>query len=63
MPKCSIKETQKKYTTRPSPPFPASECKNKKKKGNNGKFFKSVVGKNGVYKWIALTITNKTRRK
>jgi hypothetical protein len=37
--------------------------KNKTKKGNNGKFFKSAVDKNGVYKWIALKITNKTRRK
>jgi hypothetical protein len=60
--KCT-KQTQKKYTTRSSPPFPANECKNKTKKGNNGKFFKSAVDKNGVYKWIALKITNKTRRK
>jgi hypothetical protein len=60
--KC-VKQTQKKYTTRSSPPFPANECKNQTKKGNNGKFFKSAVDKNGVYKWIALKITNKTRRK
>ena len=57
--KC-VKQTQKKYTTRSSPPFPANECKNQTKKGNNGKFFKSVVDKNGVFKWIALKITNKS---
>jgi len=45
------KKTQKKYTSRPSPAFPANECKNKTKKGNNGKFFKSVADKNGTYKW------------
>lgn len=45
------KKTQKKYKSRPSPAFPANVCKNKTKKGNNGKFFKSVADKNGVYKW------------
>lgn len=45
------KKTQKKYTSRPSPAFPANDCKNKTKKGNNGKFFKSVADKNGTYKW------------
>ena len=35
--KCT-KQTQKKYTTRSSPPFPANECKNKTKKGNMESF-------------------------
>ena len=26
----------------------------KTKKGNNGKFFKSVADKNGIYKWVAV---------
>jgi hypothetical protein len=51
--KCDNKnrKTQKKYKSRPSPAFAANDCKNKTKKGNNGKFFKSVADKNGVYKW------------
>lgn len=53
------KKTQKKYTSRPSPPFSANDCKNKTKKGNNGKFFKSVADKNGVYKWIAVVKKSK----
>jgi hypothetical protein len=48
------KKTQKKYKSRPSPAFPANVCKNKTKKGNNGKFFKSVSDKNGLYKWVAV---------
>lgn len=53
------KKTQKKYTSRPSPPFAANDCKNKTKKGNNGNFFKSVADKNGVYKWVAVVKKNK----
>jgi hypothetical protein len=32
--KC-VKDNTKKYTSRPSPPFPANKCKGKTKKGNN----------------------------
>ena len=53
------KRTQKKYTSRPSPPFSANDCKNKTKKGNNGKYFKSVQSKNGTYKW--LPVVKKTK--
>ena len=58
---CVIQNT-KKYVKRPSPPFPANKCKNKTKKGNNGKFFKSTADKKGVYKWIALKSVNKTKK-
>lgn len=58
---CVIQST-KKYAKRPSPPFPANKCKNKTKKGNNGKFFKSTADKKGVYKWIALKSVNKTKK-
>jgi hypothetical protein len=44
---CVIQST-KKYVKRPSPPFPANKCKNKTKKGNNGKFFKSTADIKGV---------------
>jgi hypothetical protein len=58
---CVIQDT-KKYTKRPSPPFPANKCKNKTKKGNNNKFFKSTADKNGVYKWFDLKSVNKTKK-
>jgi len=55
-------QTTKKYVKRPSPPFPANKCKNKTKKGNNNKFFKSTADKNGVYKWVSLKSVNKTKK-
>jgi hypothetical protein len=58
---CVIQST-KKYVKRPSPPFPSNKCKNKTKKGNNGKFFKSTADIKGVYKWIALKSVNKTKK-
>ena len=57
-----VKQTKKKYTSRPSPPDPANKCRNTIKKGKYGNFYKSVSDKKGVYKWIALKITNKTRK-
>tara|TARA_B100001057_G_scaffold376348_1_gene381486 strand:+ start:540 stop:1334 length:795 start_codon:yes stop_codon:yes gene_type:complete len=50
--KC-VKRDTKKYTQkkRISPPYAANDCKNKRKKGNNGKFWKSVKMSNGVYRW------------
>ena len=48
-----VKRDTKKYTQkkRVSPPYAANDCKNKRKKGNNGKFWKSVKMSNGVYRW------------
>jgi hypothetical protein len=54
-----VKQTTKKYKTRPSPPYPANKCRNTTKKGNYGNFYKSVSDKKGVYKWTRL---NKTRK-
>ena len=48
--KC-VKQTTKKYTTRPSPPFPANQCPGKKKKGNDGNFWKSTQTVTGIYTW------------
>jgi len=47
-----IKSTLKKYTKRPSPPYPANECKNLKKKGNDGNIWISKLNKRGVYRWV-----------
>ena len=43
--------TLKKYKTRNSPPFPANDYCNKKKKGNDGKMYISKPNKNNVCSW------------
>lgn len=45
------KQTTKKYTTRPSPPYPANQCKGKKKVGNDGKKWVSKANVTGIYTW------------
>lgn len=52
--KC-IKSTLKKYTNRPSPPYPAKMCTYLIKKGNDGKMWISMINKKGVYRWIKYT--------
>jgi hypothetical protein len=45
---------RQKYTTRPSPPYPAQECPNKKMKGNDGKIYISLDSEFGVsYRWYS----------
>jgi len=53
MSKC-VKINTKKYLTRDSPPYPANQCPNEIKKGNDGNYYQSKPDKNGVYKWILL---------
>ena len=48
----SVKKTQKKYATRPSPPFPANEHCGESKKGNDGKMYMSIPNKKGICRWI-----------
>ena len=43
--------TQKKYASRPSPPFHASACQNQVMAGNDGTLYKSTPDKRGVYTW------------
>ena len=43
--------TLKKYKLRKSPPFPANDFCNKKKKGNDGKMYISKPNKNNVCSW------------
>ena len=53
--KC-IKENTKKYTSRPSPPYPAQECPNKILPGNDGKLYISLSSlETGIYKWHIYT--------
>lgn len=49
---CRDKSHIKKYNTRPSPPYPANECKGKSMKGNDGKIYVSKSNKNGVHRWV-----------
>jgi hypothetical protein len=48
--KCRQKHTQK-YTSRPSPPFPANQCCGMRKLGNDGKMWDSTKNSNGVCTW------------
>ena len=48
--KC-VKKFTKKYIRRVGPPYPAQDCKNQYKVGNDGYLYRSTPDKNGVYKW------------
>ena len=47
-----IEQTTSKYLSRPSPPYPAQECRGKVLTGNDGKLYKSVPAVTGVYRWV-----------
>jgi len=57
-----VRLTLKKYTTRPSPPYHASDCKGETIRGNDNKLYTSIADKRGVYTWKLQTVTNKTRK-
>jgi len=42
----------KKYRTRPSPPFPANNCRNEIMTGNDGILYISKRKSNGVFHWV-----------
>jgi hypothetical protein len=46
------RQTNKKYTTRPSPPFSAQDFCGKRKKGNDGNWWVSTPDKNGRCRWV-----------
>ena len=58
--KC-IKQTTKKYKTRPGPAFPANMCKGKKKLGNDKKYYLSKKNKKGVYTWKKMSKTKQKK--
>ena len=49
---CKEQKT-KKYQSRPSPPFPAQECKGVIKKGKDGTYV-SKADRRGIYKWVKM---------
>lgn len=55
------RSTLKKYQGRPSPPFPAQDCKGKQKKGNDGQFYVSVPSSTGVYRWTLASPSSRTK--
>lgn len=46
-----VQQFAQKYTTRPSPPFPANKCPKRQMRGNDGLMYSSVPDKNGVHRW------------
>jgi hypothetical protein len=47
-----VKQDDKKYVERPSPPYPANECRGKIMQGNNGEMYISKPISTGVYRWV-----------
>jgi hypothetical protein len=45
-------QVSNKYMTRPSPPYPANDFCEKKKKGNDGHMYISKPNKNGICRWV-----------
>mgnify|MGYP003973416995 CR=1 FL=1 len=48
------KQTDKKYLTRASPPFPANECCGMTIVGNNSKPWISKANVNGICRWVEI---------
>ena len=51
--------TQKSYATRPSPPYHAGECRDQIKEGNDGRTYKSIQNKRGIYTWMPSRTTTR----
>lgn len=52
------KSIDKKYKDRPSPPYPANDCKKQILEGNDGDEYISLPDKNGIYKWKKIMFKN-----
>ena len=50
-----VKINNKKYSERPSPAYPANECRDKVLLGNDGNQYISVPNKAGIYRWVLLS--------
>lgn len=52
-----VRQTTKKYRSRPGPPYPANLCRGQEMEGNDGKMYKSTRAKNqgrAYYKWTKI---------
>ena len=52
--KKSVQKYTSKYTSRPSPPFPANESCGKRKRGNDGNWWVSKKSVTGICMWKKL---------
>ncbi len=50
---CS-KQSQSKYASRPSPPYPANNCVGRSLKGNDGRMYVSKLASNGIGRWVPI---------
>jgi len=58
-----IKSRRAKYISRPGPPYPAQDCKDLVKLGNDRKKYKSVSNNKGIYQWKKIAKKSKSTRK
>jgi hypothetical protein len=49
-----VEQTNKKYTSRSSPPFPANQCQGQIKTGNDGESYESVPNSKNIHRWVRL---------
>lgn len=55
MPKTCTRQGSKKYTTRPSPPYPANVCQGMKMVGNDGRVYVSKPDYRGIHRWTPVS--------
>jgi hypothetical protein len=57
------RQTSRKYTSRPSPAFPANhaECRGTTKRGKYGKMYVSRADSRGVYSWKPMVTAARSR--
>jgi hypothetical protein len=64
MPSTCKRQYTKKYTSRKSPPFPASACPSgQRRRGNDKLTYVSAPNKNGVKRWVKLTTFVRRKKK
>lgn len=46
-----VKQSTKKYASRPGPPYPAQDCPGMTRTGNDGRLYESKQNSAGIYTW------------
>ena len=59
---CS-QQSAKKYTSRPSPAYPANECVGEERYGNDGQLYVSKLAANGVGRWVLVSKKSRSPKK
>ena len=55
-PRGCVQQNLKKYTDRPSPPFPANECCGRTMAGKHGRQWISIPNKSGICRWVPIKV-------